>query len=120
MGYGYHATTARNLRSIVCEGLSPAIQPVCHADEERCIDEPVVFFSPTESHASVWGPRVVRFPLPAEYYDDDYSDTTMLPDGTITATNLYTLDPIPPEQIEVRRGKTWVPARQLCKRRRRS
>jgi hypothetical protein len=107
--YAYHATRKSNLASIRKLGLVPSVQTSEHAGEDRATEEPVVFFSPTEDHARVWGEVVLRFPWPDEYEDDPYSDTTWVDGIGVVATNMFTFEPVAPAAIEVRSGKTWKP-----------
>jgi hypothetical protein len=106
--YGYHATVRGKLREIARFGLEPRRQPLCHADEDRCTRERVLFFAPTVQHASVWGKEIVRFPWPEESFEDDYGDTTIV-DGEVVRTAHFTYDAVPAAQVEICRRGRWVP-----------
>ena len=108
MDYAYHATEKKLLRRIAREGLLPKRQPVCHADEDRCVREAVIFFSPKPEWASRWGRTILRFPLPAEYEEDWYGDDMLVGDE-ILRTSYYTHLAISPEYIEVQVGRRWIP-----------
>lgn len=106
--WAYHATGKRNLASIELDGLVPAPQPACHADEERCTEEPVIFYAPTANIASTWGEIVLRFPEPLEHHDDWYGDG-MIVHGRYTRSSRFTHDPVRPDEIDVQVGKSWIP-----------
>lgn len=109
--WAYHSTSLSLLASIRRRGLVPRRQPVEHEDEERATREEVTFFSAKPEWASMWGDVLLRFPWPDEESteQDPYGDSVLLPDGTITYTNWFTHDYVPPESIEVFDGRSWVP-----------
>lgn len=105
----FHATRERRIRSIAGRGLLPKRQPVCHADEDRCTREAVVFFTPTEDMAYLWGDVLLRFPWPPDIHRDRYSDCIMLEEGVFVLSSYFTHRPIPAREIEVLVGEEWVP-----------
>lgn len=111
-GFVYHATSAARLKKITREGLQARPQPVCHADEARCTKESVVFFAMKPEGAAVWGSEVLRFPEPPDWAGDDYSDTTIYPDGRIGPSQGYTDRGIPPSDLAVCRRGRWEPLRK--------
>jgi hypothetical protein len=102
--YGYHGTTLKNIPIIKRNGLIPSIG--AHEDEERGVDEPAIFFSVKPTGALIWGPILLRFPWPAEAYEDPYGDTIVLC-GEVVATNWWTPELIEPEDIEIWYRKKW-------------
>jgi len=114
--WAYHATDAAKLRAIAEEGLTPREQPEEHADEDRGEEGAVVFFCPEERLAAAWGGVVLRFPWPAESWEDPYGDATWSEAGGAGYTNHCTPLRVPPELIEAKLGGAWVPLRRGLRR----
>lgn len=62
MKYGYHATEEAHLEGIREHGLLPSKQR----------DPQHVYFADEQWRVMRWGPRVIRFPWPAETYPNEF------------------------------------------------
>jgi len=104
----YHASEPSHLPGIRRDGLQPRKPPI--RGQPRA-----VYFAPTPDHALSWGSSqaLLRFPWPSEWEDDAWGDTVFVPrpngEEELCRTSMHTPHRIPPEQIELRVGKRWVP-----------
>ena len=51
----------------------------------------------------------MRFPSPADAYEDDYGDSVLLSDGTVSYSNWFTTERVPPGRIQVRSNVSGSP-----------